>query len=100
MRGLLIDLDAAYELDPRVSLRPEPFGALAYHFDNRRLSFLRSPEIVEVVKSLHEHGSVRGALDSAGIPPSRWPSFLTALERLSASDMIRARHDEETTDVA
>ena len=28
------------ELDPQVALRPEPFGALAYHYGNRRLVFL------------------------------------------------------------
>ncbi|MGZ4705982.1 MAG: mycofactocin biosynthesis chaperone MftB, partial [Acidimicrobiales bacterium] len=27
-----------YRLDPRVALRPEPFGALAYHYGNRRLT--------------------------------------------------------------
>lgn len=94
------DLDAAYELDPRVSLRPEPFGALAYHFDNRRLSFLRSPEIVAVVQSLGEHPSLRDALVAAGVKPARWPAFLGALERLAASDMIRVRCVEGVADVA
>src|SRR6202012_878246 len=28
-------------LDPEVELRPERFGALAYHFGTRRLSFVR-----------------------------------------------------------
>jgi len=95
-----LDLDAAYELDPKVSLRPEPFGALAYHFDNRRLSFLRSPQIVEVVASLGSRSSLRDALSAAGVASSRWPAFLVALERLAASDMIRPREPEEAADVA
>ena len=37
---------ARYRLDPRVALRPEPFGALAYHYGNRRLTLLRAPELV------------------------------------------------------
>ncbi len=41
-----------WTLDPQVSLRPEPFGALAYHFGTRRLSFLTSRRLLGVVESL------------------------------------------------
>ena len=37
---------------PQVSLRPESFGALAYHFGTRRLSFLKSRTLLDVVESL------------------------------------------------
>ncbi|MFM9132033.1 MAG: mycofactocin biosynthesis chaperone MftB, partial [Actinomycetota bacterium] len=37
----------------------EPFGALAYHYGNRRLVFLRHPDVVRVVKSLAGHASLR-----------------------------------------
>lgn len=84
-----MDLGGRYELHPRVALRPEPFGALAYHFDNRRLSFLRSPEIVAVVEGLVDHPTVRDALVACGIDPRRWPSFETALAQLESSEMIR-----------
>ena len=84
-------LDRPYELHPQVSLRPEPFGALAYHFGNRRLSFLRSPDIVHVVESLGEHESVADALTAAGVDARRWPSFQTALAALETSEMIRVR---------
>ena len=84
-------LDQAYELHPQVSLRPEPFGALAYHFGNRRLSFLRSPDIVNVVSSLADHDSVADALTAAGVDTRRWPSFQNALAALESSEMIRAR---------
>ena len=33
-------------------MRPEPFGALLYHFGTRKLSFLKNRTIVEVVNSL------------------------------------------------
>ena len=88
---MTIALDAAYELDPRVSLRPEPFGAMAYHFGNRRLSFLRSMDIVAVVKTLAEHASVADTLRAAEVDEARWPSFTAALDRLAASEMIRVR---------
>ena len=84
-------LDRPYELHPKVSLRPEPFGALAYHFGNRRLSFLRSPDIVAVVSSLASHDSLADALTAAGIAERRWPSFRKALAALESSEMIRVR---------
>ncbi len=43
------DLDAAWRLHPQVSVRPERFGALLYHFGTRRLSFLKSPALLTVV---------------------------------------------------
>lgn len=86
-------LDEAWRLSPSVALRPEPFGALAYHFGNRKLIFLKRPELVAVVRGLGEAHDVRGALVAAGVPESGWPSYLSALEGLAASDMIRARQE-------
>jgi len=81
----------AWELHPQVALRPEPFGALAYHYGNRRLTFLRSPELVELVRALGEHESVDDALTASGVDPKRWPSFRTALTSLAEGDMLRPR---------
>ena len=81
-------LDSALRLDPMVSLRPEPFGALAYHFGTRRLSFLRSPDIVAVVKELGASTSVAHALTTCGISEPRWPSFATAISTLVKSGML------------
>ena len=96
MRRLLsgadvVELADAYELDPKVALRPAPFGALAYHFDTRRLSFLRSPDIVAVVRALADHPSAEAALDACGIASARRPSFVAALATLEDSGMIRRR---------
>ncbi len=87
-----VDLDSPYEVHPQVSLRPEPFGALAYHFGTRRLSFLRSLDMVEVVEALDGAPSVRVALAEAGVEERRWGSFTTALAQLERSEMIRVRH--------
>jgi putative mycofactocin binding protein MftB len=84
-----MELGGRYELHPRVALRPEPFGALAYHFDNRRLSFLRSPDIVAVVEALGDHDTVRDTLVACGVDTARWPSFESALAQLESSEMIR-----------
>jgi mycofactocin biosynthesis protein MftB len=84
-----IDLDAVYELAGDVSLRPERFGALAYSFDTRKLSFLKHPDLVAVVESLDGTRSVRDALEHVGVDPRRWPSFAAALTTLQSSHMIR-----------
>ena len=86
-----LTLDSACELDPRVALRPEPFGALAYHYGNRRLVFLRHPDIVSVVADLGGHDSVRDALEARGGATERWASFLSALESLRRSEILRVR---------
>jgi putative mycofactocin binding protein MftB len=87
----LIDIASPYELHPQVALRPEPFGALAYHYGNRRLTFVRAEELVEVLKSLAAHASVEAALAASTVPPSRWPAFRKALASLEESEVIRAR---------
>ena len=81
-------LDQVWALSPSVALRPEPFGALAYHFGNRRLVFLKRPELVAVVRGLAEAADVRSALVAAGVPEAGWPAYLAALDGLAASDMI------------
>jgi putative mycofactocin binding protein MftB len=86
-----VELDGAYELHPDVALRPEPFGALAYHYGNRRLVFLRHPDMVAVVRALAEQPSVTGALRACGIDEARWPRFVAALSSLESSEVVRAR---------
>jgi mycofactocin biosynthesis protein MftB len=80
-----------YRLNPDVALRPEPFGALAYHFGTRRLSFLKAPDLVELVRGLGDHRSVSDAL--AAVPDGRREVYLRALAALAASDMIVPRPD-------
>jgi putative mycofactocin binding protein MftB len=83
--------ERALELHPQVALRPEPFGALAYHYGNRRLVFLKHPDVVRVVRLLADHQSVEAAFDAAGIAAARRPSFERALASLLDSEMLRDR---------
>lgn len=82
-------LDEGWGLDPAVALRPEPFGALAYHFGNRKLVFLKRPELVTLVKGLGEHATVRDALVAAGVAEPSWRAYVAALAGLAESGMIR-----------
>ncbi len=84
------DSAGAYRLDPGVALRPEPFGALAYHYGSRRLTFLRSPLLAELVRSLDEHASVDDALD-ARVPAAEHGSYRRALAALAGSGFICVR---------
>jgi putative mycofactocin binding protein MftB len=84
-------LDRAFTLNPQVALRPEPFGALAYHYGNRRLIFLRHPDVVRVVTQLDAQDSLRGALVSCDIDESRWPAFHSAITSLIGSEMLHER---------
>jgi putative mycofactocin binding protein MftB len=84
-------LDEAWTLSPSVALRPEPFGALAYHFGNRKLTFLKRPELVAVVRALGARPDVRSALVAAGVPQSQHSAYAEALRGLARTDMIRPR---------
>jgi putative mycofactocin binding protein MftB len=81
-------------LDPRVALRPEKFGALAYHFGTRRLSFLKSRKLLTVVQQLGEHTTGRDACRAAEVPDSEMPIYEAALGRLAATGMIRERDQQ------
>ena len=91
-------LDEPWRLTPSVALRPEPFGALAYHFGNRKLTFLKRPELVRVVEQLADHPDVRSTLVAVGVPEQQHPAYAAALEGLADADMIRPRAEalEET----
>ncbi len=84
-------LAVALELHPQVALRPEPFGALAYHFGTRRLVFLKHVDMVTVARSLADHPSLEAALTASDIDHSRWPAFVAAFESLRVSDVVRER---------
>jgi len=85
---MTVTLDSACELHPDVALRPEPFGALAYHYGNRRLVFLKHPDVVAVVKNLADHPTIGATLDACGIAQERRASFLAALDNLTKSEII------------
>ena len=80
-----------WRLHPQVAVRPEPFGALLYHFGTRKLSFLKNRTIVAVVDSLDHHDDARSACRAAGIAEDQQEPYLRALGVLAASNMLVAR---------
>ncbi|MBY0441157.1 MAG: mycofactocin biosynthesis chaperone MftB [Mycobacteriaceae bacterium] len=96
MWGLLtvfagFDPDRGWQLHHQVALRPEPFGALLYHFGTRKLSFLKNHTIVTVVRSLGDHPDLRSACRAAGIDAAQQDRYLQALGTLAASSMLVLR---------
>ena len=84
-------LDQAWELAPQVSVRPEPFGALLYHFGTRRLSVLKDRRLLTVVQGLGEARTARDACAGAGVAPGELRAYEQALARLAETDMLRER---------
>jgi putative mycofactocin binding protein MftB len=74
-----------------VAMRPEPFGALVYHFGNRKLSFLKSKLLVSVVESLEQYPSVHATLAACAVPESQRAAYVKALADLARSQMIERR---------
>jgi mycofactocin biosynthesis protein MftB len=107
VRGLLIvsapttgvraafDSSRAWRLHPQVAVRPEPFGALLYHFGTRKLSFLKDRTILAVVQSLADYPDAAAACRAAGVEEARLASYLHALGVLASSNMLVSDANEE-----
>jgi putative mycofactocin binding protein MftB len=89
--GSRFDLDAPWRLATQVQVRPERFGALLYHFGTRQLSFLKSPALLTVIRSLAAQPTARAACAAAGVPAGEVPRYERALAALAASGMICRR---------
>ena len=89
------DIDRPWQVDPRVSMRPEPFGALLYHFGTRKLSFLKNRTILTVVQSLADHADIRAACRAAGVDDAAQAPYLYALGVLAESNMLVPRKDDQ-----
>ncbi len=74
-------------LSDDVSLRDESFGALAYHHVNRRLVFLKSRALVELVRRLGEFASVDEALQEL-VSPAEHQRYEVALASLHRSGLL------------
>jgi putative mycofactocin binding protein MftB len=93
------DLDRRWVLHPQVSVRPEPFGALLYHFGTRKLSFITSTDLLAALRGLADAPSARVACERAAKAASAVPALLRAMRTLAASAMIRPATDVEAADV-
>ena len=77
-----------WRLSPSVSLRPEPFGALVYDFSTRRLSFLKTLRLLDVVRRLDGATDVDEALRSAGVGEGERAGYLKALDGLADTGVL------------
>jgi putative mycofactocin binding protein MftB len=82
------DPGGRWALSDAVSLRDEEFGALAYHHGTRRLVFLKSRELVELVRRLDQFDSAELAL-AATVAPKELSRYRSALASLASSEIIR-----------
>ncbi|MEZ5077599.1 MAG: mycofactocin biosynthesis chaperone MftB [Solirubrobacterales bacterium] len=82
------ELSGRWRLSPQVALRPERFGALAYHFGTRRLSFLKSRTLLEVVQRLEREPDPVAACRAAGVADAQLPGYRRALATLAQTGMI------------
>lgn len=85
---MTFDPTQGYRLHANVALRPEPFGALAYHYGNRKLVFLKSPRMVALVRSLGDFASVDAALIPLNLSARAHANYLAALASLNDSEML------------
>ncbi|MFF3489998.1 mycofactocin biosynthesis chaperone MftB [Streptomyces sp. NPDC002795] len=86
-----LDLDRAWDVHPQVSVRPEPFGALLYHFGTRKLSFLKDRGLLAVVLALPDSPTARAACASAGVADADTARYARALAVLARSSMLVER---------
>jgi mycofactocin biosynthesis protein MftB len=84
------EVDRPWRIHPQVALRDESFGALAYHYGTRRLMFLKSRTLVELVSSLDQYPSASAAVEAV-VPEAEWSIYRRALARLAASEVIDVR---------
>jgi len=85
--GSAFAVEKAWRLNPQVALRNEAFGALAYHYGNRRLVFLKSRALADLVSSLQQYPSAADAI-GALVPEGQRASYRSALARLADSEVI------------
>jgi mycofactocin biosynthesis protein MftB len=85
----VFDESVQWRLSSQVSLRDEEFGALAYHHGNRRLVFLKSRDLVELVRRLSDFDSVGTALDKLVVSEER-ARYVAALTSLHRSGLLSA----------
>jgi putative mycofactocin binding protein MftB len=87
-----MNLDAYYSVAPGVAIRPERFGGLAYRYDNRRLFFLHSHELVDFVRQLDGAAPLADVLDdfltARALPVSARETFIKAMTQLEKLGII------------
>lgn len=87
-----MNLDARYQLADGVAIRPERFGGLVYHYDNRRLYFLHSHELAAFVGGLTAEQPLAEAMaafrDRYGLPAEAQEAMLRSLSALERIGLL------------
>ncbi|HRD65499.1 MAG TPA: mycofactocin biosynthesis chaperone MftB [Candidatus Competibacter sp.] len=87
-----VELAACYRLAPNVAIRPERFGGLVYRYDNRRLYFLQSHQLVDLVSYLDGRRSLRDVLDEflrlRDLPSTAHETLVAAVARLTGLGIL------------
>jgi mycofactocin biosynthesis protein MftB len=84
------DTARPWGLSPKVAVRPESFGALCYHYGTRRLLFLKSPVLADLVRTIGDYPSVDAALDDR-CPPASRAAMTRALAGLVTAEVLDVR---------
>ncbi len=89
-----MNLRTRYRLAPGVALRPERFGGLVYRYDDRRLYFLHSHEVVNFILGLQGEQSLADALQSFcavwGWSENDRERLLNSIDRLAGMGIVTA----------
>lgn len=98
-----MNLNAHYCLARDAAIRPERFGGLVYRYDNRRLYFLYSRDLVDFVCSIDGTSPLGTALDSflatRVLPANARDVFVGALAQLEQLQVLMVRADGAAADV-
>jgi mycofactocin biosynthesis protein MftB len=81
-------LTQTLSVHPRVSIRPEPFGALLYHFGTRQLSFLKDRMLLDAVRACDGTRTLGEALAHASVPEHQTERYRRAIGTLVGSSML------------
>ena len=87
-----MDLNTRYKLSRSAAIRPERFGGLVYRYDNRRLYFLYSRDLVDFVRGLDGQQPLKTALDdfltARALPNGTRDTFVKALAQLEKLEVL------------
>ena len=91
-------LAEAWRLDRSVALRPEPFGALAYHFGTRKRQLPQDARAASTSSRRLGDAAQRSRTRCAApaCPTPNWPAYVGALAGLAAGGMIQPRERSMT----
>ena len=87
-----MNLNAKYTMSRQAVIRPERFGGLAYRYDNRRLYFLYSHELVAFVHEIDGERPLGDQIDTYlaqhNLSPKSKENFVKALTQLESLEII------------